>query len=95
MIYTVYFLLVIVIYFSDVIPLNSFPSPNPLSIPLPLCFYDGASPPTPPTPPIPPTPPTHSRLPALAFPYARAWNIHRTKITPPPALMPDKYIVEW
>ena len=26
--------------------------------------------------------PTHSRIPALAFPYTQAWNLHRTKGLP-------------
>jgi hypothetical protein len=60
------FLLVILfIYNSNVIPLPSFPSENPL--PPPHCFYEDAP------------PPTHSRLIALAFPYTRAQSLHRTK----------------
>jgi hypothetical protein len=53
-----------------------FPSTNPLSHPPTPCFYKGAP------------PPTHSHLTTLAFPYAGAWSLHRTK-GPPLPLMPD------
>jgi hypothetical protein len=69
-----YFLFLLVILFiciSNVIPPSQFILHNP-SIPYSSpCFYEGAL-----------HPPTHSCLTALAFPYAGASSLHRTKGLP-------------
>ena len=53
--------------------LPSFPSTDPLSLPPSHCFYEGVP---------PPHHPTHFCLTALAFLYAGASRLHRTKGLP-------------
>jgi hypothetical protein len=59
-------------YISNIIPFPSFPPGMrpPPSHPHSLFFYEGI-------------PPTYSHLPAMAFPYTGALNLHRTKGLPP------------
>jgi F0F1-type ATP synthase membrane subunit a len=64
--FLLFWLLILFIYISNVIPLSGFPSENSLSHPPTSCS------------------PTHQfRLTTLAFPYAGAMNLHKTKGSPP------------
>ena len=55
--------------------LSPFPTPLPQTLPIPF-------PPPPASMRVYPHPPTHSSLPALAFPYTGALNLHVTKGLP-------------
>jgi hypothetical protein len=48
--FSIFLLVILFIYISNVIPLPSFPSTNPLSPPLTPCLYEGAPPPAHPLP---------------------------------------------
>ena len=66
----VFLLVILFTYISNVIPIPSFPSTDPLSSPPSHCLYEGA----------PPTPPSCSVN--LAFPYPGSSSFHWTKTLP-------------
>jgi len=79
---------ILFIYISNVIPLPSFPSTNPLSPPPSPCLYDGA-----PSPACPPTPAQQPSIP-------QSWVIKPPQDQGAPIpVMPDKeilcYISNW